>query len=229
MTMPLYVSPEQAMKDRADFARHGIARGRSVAVLRYGDGIVFVAENHSATLHKISEIYDRIGFAGVGRYNEFESLRVAGIRHADMRGYAYDRSDVSARGLAHAYAQLLGGSFSSGTDKPFEIELIVAELGTEPTADALYRISFDGSLIDEPGYAAMGGRADDVAAALAATFDPTATCATALQHTVAALSGENEPLTSATLEVAVLDRTSQRPRCFRRIDRATVAEILGER
>ena len=229
MTMPFYVSPEQAMKDRADFARHGIARGRSVAVLRYQDGIVFVAENHSATLHKISEIYDRIGFAGVGRYNEFESLRVAGIRHADMRGYAYDRSDVSARGLAHAYAQLLGASFSSGVDKPFEIELIVAELGSSPDADALYRISFDGSLIDEPGYGVMGGRADEVAAEIAAGFDPTATLATALQRTAAALAGENEPLTAATLEVAVLDRLSNRPRCFRRIDRAAVTEILAER
>ena len=113
MSMPFYVSPEQMMKDRADFARKGIGRGRSVAVIRYADGVLFVSENPSAALHKISEIYDRIAFAAVGRYNEFENLRIAGVRLADMRGYSYDRLDVTGRGLANAYAQTLGTIFSS--------------------------------------------------------------------------------------------------------------------
>ena len=129
MSMPFYVSPEQLMKDRADFARKGIARGRSVAVIRYADGVLFVSENPSAALHKISEIYDRIAFAAVGRYNEFENLRIAGVRLADMRGYSYDRRDVTGRGLANAYAQTLGTIFSSGGEKPYEIEIFVAEVG----------------------------------------------------------------------------------------------------
>ncbi|GAB3927955.1 hypothetical protein GCM10027613_44500 [Microlunatus endophyticus] len=132
MSMPFYVAPEQQMKDRADYARKGIARGRSVIVIDYADGILFVAENRSQALHKVSEIYDRIGFAAVGRYNEFENLRIAGIRHADFRGYSYDRSDVTGRALANAYAQLLGTIFSSGGEKPYEVELIVAELGETP-------------------------------------------------------------------------------------------------
>src|SRR3712207_4676664 len=132
MSMPFYVSPEQLMKDRADFARKGIARGRSVAVLQYADGLLFVSENASAALHKVSEIYDRIAFAAVGRYNEFENLRIAGVRLADMRGYSYDRRDVTGRALANAYAQTLGAIFSSGGEKPYEVELFVGEVGDRP-------------------------------------------------------------------------------------------------
>ena len=149
MSMPFYVAPEQQMKDRADFARKGIARGRSVVVLHYADGIVFVAENRSQALHKVSEIYDRIGFAAVGRYNEFENLRTAGIRYADFRGYSYDRTDVTGRGLANAYAQLLGTIFSSGGEKPYEVEIVVAELGATSAQDQIYRLTYDGSVADE--------------------------------------------------------------------------------
>jgi proteasome alpha subunit len=155
--MPFYVSPEQLMKDRADFARKGIARGRSVVVLAYDNGIAFVAENPSRALHKISEIYDRIAFAAVGKYNEFENLRVAGVRYADLRGYSYDRSDVTARGLANAYAQTLGTVFTQES-KPYEVEIVVAEVGTSPASDQVYRLTYDGSVADEHGFVAMGGR-----------------------------------------------------------------------
>jgi proteasome alpha subunit len=155
---PFYVSPEQLMADRADFARKGIARGRSVLVAQYDGGIAFVTENPSRALHKFSEIYDRIGFAAVGKYNEFESLRVAGIRYADMRGYTYDRSDVTARGLANAYAQTLGTAFTNES-KPFEVELVVAEVGASEEEDLLYRLTFDGSVVELPGYIVIGGNA----------------------------------------------------------------------
>jgi proteasome alpha subunit len=160
MSMPFYVAPEQQMKDRADYARKGIARGRSVVVLHYADGILFVAENRSQALHKVSEIYDRIAFAAVGRYNEFENLRQAGIRYADLRGYSYDRTDVTVRGLANAYAQLLGTIFSSGAEKPYEVEIVVAELGATPAQDQIYRLTYDGSVADEANFAVMGGSAD---------------------------------------------------------------------
>src|SRR5210317_467671 len=150
MSVPFYVSPEQIMKDKADFARKGIARGRSVVVAQYVGGIVFVAENPSRALHKISEIYDRIGFAAVGKYNEFENLRVAGIRLADMRGYSYDRSDVTGRSLANAYAQTLGSIFTE-TTKPYEVEIVVAEVGIDEFSDQIYRLTFDGSVADEHG------------------------------------------------------------------------------
>src|ERR671937_777822 len=163
MSMPFYVSPEQLMKDRADFARKGIARGRSVVVVQYVDGLLFVAENQSQALHKISEIYDRIGFAAVGRYNEFENLRIAGVRLADMRGYSYDRRDVTGRALANAYAQTLGAIFSSGGEKPLEVEIIVAEIGNSGAEDQIYRLTYDGSIADVRGYAVMGGPADQVA------------------------------------------------------------------
>src|SRR3954449_1366175 len=166
MTMPFYVSPEQLMKDRADFARKGIARGRSLVVVQYPDGIVFVSENLSQALHKVSEIYDRIAFAAVGRYNEFENLRIAGVRLADMRGYSYDRRDVTGRGLANAYAQTLGAIFSSGGEKPYEVELFVAEIGDAASEDQLYRLTYDGQVADEHRYAVMGGAADVVGAYL---------------------------------------------------------------
>src|SRR5680860_780180 len=163
MTMPFYVSPEQLMKDRADFSRKGIARGRSVVAIQYADGILFVSENPSQALHKVSEIYDRIAFAAVGRYNEFENLRIAGVRLADMRGYAYDRRDVTGRGLANAYAQTLGTIFSSGGEKPYEVELFVAEVGDAVEDDQIYRLTYDGQIVDENGFAVMGGAAENVA------------------------------------------------------------------
>jgi proteasome alpha subunit len=229
MSMPFYVAPEQQMKDRADFARKGIARGRSVVVLRYADGIVFVAENRSQALHKVSEIYDRIGFAAVGRYNEFENLRTAGIRYADLRGYSYDRTDVTGRGLANAYAQLLGTIFSSGGEKPYEVEIIVAELGATPDQDQIYRLTYDGSVADEDNFAVMGGSADVIADIVGKGFQPDLSLAAATRLAVRALSsdgGANAParvLDTAALEVAILDRTRALPRKFRRIagDRLT--------
>src|ERR1700745_4008487 len=167
MSMPFYVSPEQLMNDRADFARKGIARGRSVVAIQYADGILFASENPSQALHKVSEIYDRIAFAAVGRYNEFENLRIAGVRLADMRGYSYDRRDVTGRGLANAYAQTLGTIFSSGGEKPYEVELFVAEVGGEESDDQVYRLTYDGSVADEQRYAVMGGSADQISAYLA--------------------------------------------------------------
>src|SRR6188472_3835962 len=172
MSMPFYVAPEQQMKDRADYARKGIARGRSVIVLHYADGILFVAENRSQALHKVSEIYDRLGFAAVGRYNEFENLRTAGIRYADLRGYSYDRSYVTARGLANAYAQLLGTIFSSGGEKPYEVEIVVAELGLTSELDQIYRLTYDGSVADEDAYAVMGGSAEAITETVRRGYQP---------------------------------------------------------
>ncbi|MDO7866842.1 proteasome subunit alpha [Nocardioides jiangxiensis] len=232
MSMPFYVSPEQMMKDRADFARKGIARGRSVVAVQYADGVLFVSENPSQALHKVSEIYDRIAFAAVGRYNEFENLRIAGVRLADMRGYAYDRRDVTGRGLANAYAQTLGTIFSSGGEKPYEVEIFVAEIGDTAAGDQLYRLTYDGQVADEQGYAVMGGAADVVAAYLKERYAPGADLASALRLAVAAL-GHSEAgdrvVPDEDLEVAVLDRTRSQPRKFKRIRGQQLTDLLGPR
>jgi len=230
MSMPFYVAPEQQMKDRADYARKGIARGRSVAVLRYDQGICFVAENRSQTLHKISEIYDRIGFAAVGRYNEFENLRIAGIRHADMRGFAYDRLDVTGRGLANAYAQLLGTIFSSGGEKPYEVELVVAELGLDRAGDQIYRLTYDGSVADEDDLAVMGGSAEKITAVIAEHYRPDQDLGAVVRAAVTGLesdgAGGQHRLDVDSLEVAVLDRTRPQPRKFRRITGTALQDLL---
>lgn len=220
--MPFYVSPEQLIKDKADYARKGIARGRSVIVLQYGDGILFIAENPSRALHKVSEIYDRIGFAAVGKYNEFENLRQAGVRFADMRGYSYDRSDVTARSLANAYAQTLGTVFTEAP-KPYEVEIVVAEVGVDAASDQLYRLTFDGSVADEHGFVAMGGSADVMSGALSADWRVDLSLSDAVNLAVRELSkagqaggGVERVLTAAELEVAVLDRNRPRRR-FKRI------------
>ncbi|MCG2797852.1 MAG: proteasome subunit alpha [Cellulomonas sp.] len=231
MSMPFYVSPEQLMKDRADFARKGIARGRSVVVLQYDDGIAFASENPSRALHKISEIYDRIAFAAVGKYNEFENLRVAGVRYADLRGYSYDRVDVTARGLANAYAQTLGTVFTTES-KPLEVELVVAEVGADPVADQLYRLTYDGSVAEEQGYVVMGGQAERLGALVAEQWQAGLPLARVLQIAVQALGsspedgGTNRELAPAQLEVAVLDRTRTR-RAFRRLTGEALVEALG--
>ena len=226
MTMPFYVSPEQLIKDKADFARKGISRGKSVVVLSYADGILLVAENPSKALHKISEIYDRIAFAAVGKYNEFENLRVAGIQFADHRGFTYDRSDVTGRSLANAYAKTLGAVFTE-SPKPYEVELVVAEAGADQGGDQLYRIGFDGSVADERGYVAMGGEAEPIATALRERWSDGLALGPATRLARDVLSGEREePLAAASLEVAALERARPR-RAFRRITGGDLESLLS--
>ncbi|WP_196445305.1 proteasome subunit alpha [Planomonospora sp. ID67723] len=222
-----YASPEQIMRDKADYARKGIARGRSVVVLQYEHGILFVAPNPSRALHKISEIYDRIGFAAVGRYNEFEALRLGGIRYADINGYTYDRTDVTARGLANLYAQSLGQIFTESI-KSMEVEVVVAEVGDTPEGDAIYRLTFDGSVFDEHGTAAMGGQAEAVGTRLKERYRDGMVLAEALETALVALTepgGERPPVNQ--LEVAVLDRN--RPhRKFQRLSGPRLEQLLSQ-
>ena len=229
MSQPtFYVSPEQQAKDRAEFARAGIAKGRSVIVARYADGILFVGENRSKTLHKMAEIYDRIGFAAVGRYNEFENLRIAGIRHADVRGYAYDRRDVTGRMLAGAYAQLLGAIFSAVMEKPYEVEMVLAEVGWTPDTDEIYRLSFDGSISDEAQFAVIGGASDAVSAAMREGYGPTLSLGECLRLALQALLADprgGTQLSANALEVAVLDRMRPRARKFRRLSVEEIVEL----
>jgi len=231
--MPFYVSPEQLMKDRADYARKGIGRGRSVVAVQYADGIALVAENQSRALHKISEIYDRIAFAAVGRYNEFENLRIAGVRLADLRGYSYDRRDVTGRGLANAYAQTLGTIFSSGGEKPYEVEIFVAEVGDAAEEDQIYRLTYDGSVADEHRFAVMGGSVDKATEHLEQHYRDAMNRDQAVALAVAALAaagdGATEPreLEAAQIEAAVLDRTRPQQRKFKRLSDAAVSRAIA--
>ncbi|GDY28583.1 proteasome subunit alpha [Gandjariella thermophila] len=232
--MPLYASAEQVMRDRSEYARKGIARGRSVVVLAYAGGVLFVAENPSTSLHKVSEIYDRIAFAAVGRYSEFETLRRAGIRFADLRGYSFDRRDVTGRTLVNTYAQTLGTIFTEQL-KPFEVEICVAEVGDAPGQDQMYRLTFDGSIFDEPHYVVMGGQVDSIATALKDSYREGMELADAIGVAVHTLSsapasagagnGGARTLGVDNLEVAVLER--HRPhRAFRRISGAALRALL---
>jgi proteasome alpha subunit len=224
MPMMPYVSPEQAMKDKADFARKGISRGRSVVAITTEDGVLFVAENPSITLHKVSEIYDRIAFAAVGKYNEFEQLRVAGIRMADVKGYQYSREDVTGRSLANAYANAMGSVFTDSM-KPLEVELLVAEVFGDTVE--LYHILYDGSITDEEGFVAIGGNAEAINEALRTSFQPDMDRATALKTAVAALQQvEERELEPEKLEVAGLDRNRDR-RKFHRVPEDEVAAVLA--
>ncbi len=240
MSMPFYVSPEQSMRDKADYARKGVARSRSSVVVQYSGGILMVTPNMSSVLHKISEIYDRIAFAAVGRYNEYEVLRKAGVTYADLTGYQFDRGDVTARGLANWYAQALGQNFSEPTGKPYEVEIVVAEVGAKPDGDQIYRISWDGSVSDEPGFVAFGGQADQVAAALKERFSDGMSLTEALGAALAALAapaaapgqaaagnGAQPELTAANLEVAILDR-ARAHRTFRRLHGPRLDELIAE-
>ncbi|CAB4569379.1 unannotated protein [freshwater metagenome] len=225
MNQPFYVSPEQVMKDRADYARKGIARGRALVAVQYSDGIVLVAENTSNTLRKISEIYDRIGFAGVGKYNEFDQLRRFGVRNADVKGYQYSRDDVEARSLANEYAQILGQTFTHEM-KPLEVEILVAEVGFTQESDQLFHIMYDGTLVDEQGMSVLGGDAESIADRLADTWRKDDDLRSAVRGCVAALSGPDRTLGASDTEVAVLSRSNGR-RCFRRLDDAEVVALLA--
>ncbi|MDD9370210.1 MAG: proteasome subunit alpha [Acidimicrobiales bacterium] len=225
MSMPFYVAPEQWMKDKADFARKGIARGRALAALTYADGILICAENSSATLRKVSEIYDRIAFAGAGKYNEYDRLRIAGVRHADLKGYSFSREDVDAQSLANAYAQMLGDVFTHEA-KPMEVEIVVAEVGDDPSDDRLFHILYDGTVVDEHGFTVLGGEADAIGARLKDTYTAGQPLDAALQAAVGALAGSERQLTAKGLEVAVLSRGNGR-RAFRRLTDDEVGSALG--
>jgi proteasome alpha subunit len=223
--MPFYVPPEQAMKDRAEYAQKNIARGRPVVATTYADGVLIVAENPSRSLHKISEIYDRIAFAGVGRYNEYEQLRVAGVRHADTKGFAFSREDVDARSLANLYGQYLNNVFTHEM-KPLEVEILVAELSDNDGPAQLYRIAYDGFITDEERIVALGGDAETIGERLSQSFVEGWDLASALNAAVRALTGEESSLKAEELEVAVLSRQNGR-RAFRRIEGAALASLLS--
>ena len=224
MSMPFYVPPEQMMKDRADYARKGIARGRSLVAFSVTDGIVLVAENAFRTLYKISEIYDHIAFAGVGKYNEFEMLRVAGVRQADLKGYSFAREDVNARALANAYGQTLGQVFTHEM-KPYEVEILVAQVGETVEDDELYHILYDGTVMDEEGSTVLGGQAEQIAEAMDSRFSTDMDSGAAIRLGAAVLAGPDTVLSADQLEVALLDRTRER-RAFRRINGGELIAIL---
>ena len=225
MNMPFYVAPEQLMKDRADFAQKGIARGRSFVAIEFSAGVVLCAENPSRNLRKVSEIYDRIAFAGVGRYNEYDQLRIAGIRHADMKGYTYSRDDVDSQALANQYAQMLGQIFTHET-KPLEVEILVVAVGHERDGDRMFHIRYDGSVTDEEGFAVLGGEAEAIRERLASSYRDSLDAAGSLKTAVAALAGGDRQLTAEELEVAFLDREME-TRCFRRLETDEIAVLLS--
>ncbi len=226
MSMPFYVAPEQVMKDRAEYAQKGIARGRSLVAVVYDEGVLMVADNPSRSLHKISEIYDRIAFAGVGKYNEYDQLRVSGVRHADTKGYAFSRDDVEARSLANLYAQYLGNVFTHEM-KPLEVEILVAELGVDGRPHQLYHIAYEGTITDEDRFAVLGGDAETITERVAAAFTDGWDLTTALRAAVAALAGPERTLAPEALEVAVLSGENGR-RAFRRISDEEAGALLGD-
>ena len=226
MPLPYYVSPEQVMQDKAEYARKGIAKGRSIIAMEYQDGILLVADNPSASLYKISEIYDSIAFSGAGKYSEFENLRKAGIRHADLKGFMYSREDVTARSLANGYSQSLGTIFSQEL-KPLEVEILVVQVGESGRSNEMYRISFDGSIFDERGFAVIGGRSealqiflkDRVKDSPPPLKEAFTLCLEALDNVT------NQKLAPEGLEVAALDQTRS-GRKFRRIVATEVRQLL---
>jgi proteasome alpha subunit len=227
VTFMPYVPPEQLMKDRSEFAHKGIARGKSVVCAEYADGLLFIAENPSATLHKISEIYDRIAFAGVGKYSEFEDLRISGVRLADLRGYSYGREDVRARDLANAYSQALSTIFTQQM-KPYEVEILVGEVAEDAGGNDIYHVLFDGTVTDEHEHVAIGGHAEELTNAVAAAFEPGWDLATAVRESVKALStAEDRQVESTQVEAGILDRSRMARRKFRRLSDDDVSGILA--
>jgi len=225
MSTPFYVAPEQVMKDRADYARKGIARGRALVAIRYVDGIVVIGENPSETLRKISEIYDRIAFAGVGKYNEYDQLRVAGIRAADLKGFQYSRDDVDARTLANQYAQILGNIFTHEM-KPMEVEILVAEVGHEAPGDQMFHILYDGTVVDQRDTAVLGGDTDVIGERLTEGFADGMSLDAAVQLGVAALATPDRDIPASDLEAGVLARGNGR-RCFQRLSDGEIADRLA--
>ncbi|MBI3358052.1 MAG: proteasome subunit alpha [Nitrospirae bacterium] len=228
MPLPYYVSPEQMMQDKAEYAKKGIAKGRSIAAMEYNEGVVLVADNPSS-LNKISEVYDRIAFAGAGRYSEFENLRKAGIRHADMKGFLYSRDDVNAKSLVNAYSQALGTVFSQEI-KPLEVEILVVAVGMDDDPNEIYRVSFDGSIFDEKGFTVIGGKSESVLAKLKSRYVTTPSASSLAEVVVSCVAAMGEvtgqKLNTEGLEVAILSR-SAKGRVFRRLPQSELSQYLN--
>jgi len=226
MTAPFYVPPEQLVKDRADFARKGISRGRPIVVAQVTEGVLLVGENASPTLRKIGEIYDRVAFAGVGRFNEFETLRVAGVRYADLKGYSYARADVTGKGLANAYSQTLGQIFSHEV-KPYEVDIVVAEVGATADEDHLFHVQFDGTLRDAEGLAVLGSDEETIAASMDAQHGADVALDTALAAACAAIeTAADRTIDLSGWETGFLERSAER-RTFRRLTTEEIAAARG--
>ena len=227
MAVPFYVSPDQIMQDKAEYARKGIAKGRSIVAMEYADGLLLVAENPSASLNKISEIYDRIAFAGVGKYSEFENLRKAGIRYADLKGYAYSRQDVTTRSLANVYSEAIGTIFTRDP-KPLEVEILVVEVGTSPENNQMFHVSFDGTISDRQLFAVIGGLADRVRAYLQEHYKSNLSLPKALQLSrQSVLAGYEKPMPEdSSLEVGLLER-SRIGRKFHRMAQDDIVRLMA--
>ena len=227
MAMPFYVSPDQAMQDKAEFARKGIAKGRSIVIVEYDQGLLLTAENPSSSLNKISEIYDRIAFAGVGKYSEFENLRKAGIRYADMKGYAYSRQDVTTKSLANAYSEAIGTVFTRDP-KPLEVEILVVEVGHAPDLNQMYHVSFDGSITDHRDFAVIGGQAENIRTHLQEKYTQNLDlkAALALSHGALRAGYEKPPEEASPLEVGVLDR-QRSDRTFYRLGQDEISQAIS--
>jgi len=225
MSGSFYVNPEQLVNDKAQFAQKGIARGKSIVGAIYDNGVLLVGENTSASLNKISEIYDRIAFAGVGKYNEFDRLREGGVRWADNTGYVYSREDVDARALANFYAQHIGDVFS-GDFKPLEVEILVAQLGNGVRPTKIYRIAYEGTISDEPHFAVVGGEADEVKRRFAQGDGAIVDLTKTLKNAVVALAGPDRTLAAEDLEVGILEDKGSR-RTFERLSDNHVRELLA--
>ncbi|MFI5303886.1 MAG: proteasome subunit alpha [Nitrospiria bacterium] len=225
MPVPYYVSPEQLMQDKAEYAKKGIAKGRSIVVLEFDEGVLFVADNPSSSLNKISEIYDNIAFAGAGKYSEFENLRKAGIRHADLKGYMYSREDVTAKSLANAYSQSLGTIFSQEV-KPLEVEILVVAISESGGISEIYRIDFDGSISDEKGFTAIGGKADEIKNELKNKYASDLSMKKAFKLALESIESiDNKKLNIQGIEVALLDR-KRIGRKFRRLNPDEIKEYV---
>jgi proteasome alpha subunit len=230
MSFPFYVNPEQRTQDKAEFARKGIARGKSIVTLEHAGGVLMVAEN-PLKLQKLGEIYDRIAFAGVGKFSEFDRLRKMGVQWADVEGYRFSRDDVRAKALANLYSQVLGDEFTRSL-KPFEVEIVVAEIGDDLAGherSAIYRVGFDGTIQDQEGYCAIGGGVDSLQAHLAANYRPGLSLRDALRlgrDTLQRAENGQPDLAAEKLEVAALDR-SRSGRRFRRLTPDEIREHLA--
>ena len=161
----------------------------------------------------------------MGKYNEFDRLREAGIRWADGTGFTYSREDVDARALANYYGQHLGDMFTEG-QKPLEVEILVAQLGNKLHPTKLYRIAYEGTITDEPRFVVLGGDAETIKDRFAALDESVHNFADTLKYAVSALAGPDRTVPPGDLEVGILEDRGSR-RTFSRLVDARVSELLS--
>jgi len=133
----------EAVANRREYVREQLKGGSPAFAASLPDGILLLAVGSGQS--KVFELFDRHALAGLGHPADIEKIRQAAIDAAHTESFTRAPEDVSLRRLVgFGLSPQLKTNFEQIFAAPFLVELLLAEIGPEPTKDLLLRLHFDG-------------------------------------------------------------------------------------